>query len=53
MTQGKVEEKYDSYTHIPLPKVDYFSELMKLRQRWKVKKTGNAVTGELSYKSGR
>ncbi|XP_065062754.1 mediator of RNA polymerase II transcription subunit 17-like [Rhopilema esculentum] len=51
MTQGKVEEKYDSYTHIPLPKVDYFSELMKLRQRWKVKKTGNAVTGELSYKS--
>lgn len=31
---------------------DYFAELMKLRQKWKVKKTGNTMTGDLSYRSG-
>ena len=31
---------------------DYYTELMRLRQKWKVKKTGNMITGDLSYKSG-
>lgn len=31
---------------------DFHSELMKLRQRWRLKKSGNLILGDLSYKSG-
>ena len=34
-------------------KSDYFTELMRLRQRWRVKKTANVITGDLSYKNGK
>ena len=52
MSQGNVEDRFENITELPVPKTDYFSELMKLRMRWKVKKSGNAITGDLSYKSG-
>ena len=31
---------------------EYHSELMRLRQRWKLKRSGNAITGDLTYHSG-
>jgi mediator of RNA polymerase II transcription subunit 17 len=31
---------------------DFHSELMKLRQRWRLKRSGNLILGDLSYKSG-
>ena len=52
MSQGNVEDRFENITELPAKKTDYFSELMKLRMRWKVKKSGNAITGDLSYKSG-
>ena len=31
---------------------DFHSELMKLRQRWRVKRIGSTITGDLTYCSG-
>ena len=31
---------------------DFHSELMKLRQRWRVKRAGASITGDLTYRSG-
>ena len=31
---------------------DFHSELMSLRQRWRLKRSGNLILGDLSYKSG-
>lgn len=31
---------------------DFHSELMSLRQRWRLKRSGNLIIGDLSYKSG-
>ena len=31
---------------------DYHSELMRLRQRWRLKRAGNMITGDLTYHSG-
>ena len=52
MKRGRPEESDDFSLQLQPSKPDYFAELMKLRQRWKVKKTGNTMTGDLSYKSG-
>ena len=54
MMQGNSDEYNGCIAMQAQPaKQDYFSELMKLRQRWKVKKTGGTMTGDLSYRSGR
>ena len=37
---------------IHMEQYDFHSELMKLRQRWRLKKSGNLIIGDLSYKSG-
>ena len=52
MKKRNTEESNDFTTQIQPPRQDYYTELMKLRQKWRVKKTGNAITGDLSYKSG-
>lgn len=31
---------------------DFHSELIGLRQRWKLKKTGTSIMGDLTYRSG-
>ena len=31
---------------------DFHSELIGLRQRWKLKKTGSSIMGDLTYRSG-
>ncbi len=53
MCQKKEDDPMTDITEVPVPKSDFFSELMKLRQKWRIKKTGNAITGDLSYKSGK
>lgn len=50
ISQNEEKQKND-FTELPVLKTDYFSELMKLRQKWRIKKTGNSITGDLSYKS--
>ena len=32
---------------------DFHLELCKLRQNWRLKKAGNTILGDLSYKSGK
>ena len=34
-------------------KSDFHFELLKLRQNWRLKKAGNTILGDLSYKSGK
>lgn len=31
---------------------DFYAELMKLRKHWRLKKSGDLILGDLSYKSG-
>ena len=31
---------------------DFHSELMMLRKRWRLKRTGTSITGDLTYRSG-
>jgi mediator of RNA polymerase II transcription subunit 17 len=32
---------------------DFHIELLKLRQNWRLKKVGNTIFGDLSYKTGK
>ena len=32
---------------------DFHIELLKLRQNWRLKKVGNTILGDLSYKTGK
>ena len=47
MAMGLKEKEVD------IDHYDFHSELMKLRQRWRLKKSGNLIIGDLSYKSGK
>ena len=31
---------------------DFYNELLKLRTNWRLKKVGNVILGDISYKSG-
>ena len=31
---------------------DFYTELWRLRQRWRLRKVGNSIIGDLSYKQG-
>ena len=52
MKQRDSEENDDVLPQVQPLRQDYYTELMRLRQKWKVKKIGNMITGDLSYKSG-
>ena len=52
MKRRNAEENSDFLVQTQQSRHDYYAELMKLRQKWRVKKVGNAITGDLSYKSG-
>jgi len=51
MKQRDSEENDDVLPQVQPLRQDYYTELMRLRQKWKVKKIGNMITGDLSYKS--
>eukprot|EP00794_Sanderia_malayensis_P020138 gene20138-22111_t len=51
MSQGNESKSFNADFQPELQNTNFFTELMKLRQKWRIKKTGSTITGDLSYKS--
>ena len=51
--EDAVKERADHYSGQAGSVKDFHSELMMLRKRWRLKRTGASIMGDLTYRSGR
>lgn len=47
-----VQERVDQQLRQGQQQEDFHSELIGLRQKWRLKKTGTSIMGDLTYRSG-
>jgi mediator of RNA polymerase II transcription subunit 17 len=50
--ESAVQERVDQQLRQGQKQEDFHSELIGLRQRWRLKKTGTSIMGDLTYRSG-
>lgn len=51
--EDAVKERADHTSrHLGSNAKDFHSELMMLRKRWRLKRTGTSLMGDLTYRSG-
>lgn len=51
--EDAVKERSDHSTGKGSGVKDFHSELMMLRKRWRLKRTGASIMGDLTYRSGK
>lgn len=51
--EDAVKERADQSSRHGSNAKDFHSELMMLRKRWRLKRTGTSITGDLTYRSGK
>lgn len=51
--EDAVRERADQNSSQGSNTKDFHSELMLLRKRWRLKRTGASIMGDLTYRSGR
>ena len=51
--EDAVKERTDQHSRQGSSAKDFHSELMMLRKRWRLKRTGASIMGDLTYRSGR
>ena len=51
--EDAVRERADQNSRQGSSAKDFHSELMMLRKRWRLKRTGASIMGDLTYRSGR
>ena len=51
--EGAVRERADQNSSQGSNAKDFHSEFMLLRKRWRLKRTGASIIGDLTYRSGK
>ena len=51
--EDAVRERVDQHSSQGSNAKDFHSELMLLRKRWRLKRTGASIIGDLTYRSGK